>query len=344
MRFIGMSILLILFVGCSHGIRKSQLNANYQVERVEATGLSPIIDNNVDLARKSAITDALKNALHLVVGVYLSADSLVSKSVLIDDEIKTNTQGYIERYEILKEYQEKGIYHVKIRADVRKEDIALKAKSFENEVERIGSPVISVRIEDNSQADFKGAENALIAEFKKDLFRLSYSTSTADVNVEGGVSTSFITSQGLGGFISYRCYIEGKISTSDGEPVGGFADSSSAIGLSDADARNNASVACSRKIYPVIKNAIMNFYLSKRTIKVEIEKVSSINDVSEIIKFFKNIPVVRNVYVKSYDNQRCVIDVVMHRGKTEEIYSVMNKSLLFDIKKISQFTIYAVKK
>ncbi|MGC8867850.1 MAG: hypothetical protein ACP5PA_06565, partial [Elusimicrobiales bacterium] len=195
-----------------------------------------------------------------------------------------------------------------------------------------------------SLVDFKGPENVLIGELKKDLFRLSYSTSDADIIIEGNVKTSFNTSEGLGGFISYRCSIDGGISTSEGEAVGGFAESSGGIGLSDADARNNASIACARKIYPKIKDAIMNFYSSKRTVKVEIDNLSSVNDVNEAIKLFKNISVVRNVYVKSYENKRCVIEIVMHRGKAEDIYPVINKSLLFDVKKISPFSIEAVKR
>lgn len=344
MKRVEVIVLSLFILSCSTNIRKSSINPQYQVEIVQATGASAVVDGDINSARKAALSDALKSALQLVVGIYVSANSVVSKSVLIDDEITANTEGYIERYEVIKEYEEKGLYYVKIKAWVRKEELARKMRGVENEIERIGSPVVALRVEDKTDPSFKGAESALISEFKKDLFRMSFSTSDVDVIVEGGVSTSFNTSEGLGGFISYRCYIEGKIYTSYGEPVGGFAHSSAGVGLNDTDARNNASVACARMVYPSIKDAIISFYLTKRTLRVEIEDVNSLNDVAEIIKFFKNIPLVRNLSVKSYENSKCIIDLILHKAKTDEIYLAMNRSSLFKIKKISQFLIVAEKR
>lgn len=345
MKFFLILMMSILIISCStKNIKKSSINPHYQVEIVEAVGTSAILEGNIESARKSALSDALRNALHLTVGIYVSANSLVSKSILIDEEIKADTQGYIEKYDILKEYEEKGLYYVKIRAAVRKEDIAKKVQSFENEVEKIGSPIIAVKLQDKTQPTFSGAENALISELKKELFRMSYSTSDVDIIVEGNINTSFNTSEGIGGFISYRCYIEGRIYTSYGEPVGGFVESSAGAGINDIDARNNASVACARKIFPIIKDSVISFYSSKRTIKVEIENVNSLNELNDIIKFFKNIPLVRNVYVKSYDNSKTVIDVVLHKGKPDDIYLSISKSPVFNVKKVSQFVIVAEKK
>ncbi|MCX7641884.1 MAG: flagellar assembly protein T N-terminal domain-containing protein [Elusimicrobiales bacterium] len=337
--------LCFIVISCSSGnVKKSKINSSYNVEIVETVGTSSIVDNNIELARKSAISEALKNAIHLVVGVYISANSLVSKSVLIDDEINSNTQGYIESYEILKEYMNNGFYHVKIRAAVRKEEIQVKAFSLENEIEKIGTPVININLANDSEPQFDGPQNTLISEFKKDLFRMSYSTTDADVIVDGRVYTSFNTSEGIGGFISYRCYIDGKIYTSEGEPIGGFSNSGGSIGLNDVDAKKNAAISCAKKIYPIVKEAIILFYSSKRTIKIEILNIKSISELNDVIKFFKNVSIVKNVYVKNFNNDRCIIDVVMHKLKLDDLINIMNKSEIFDIKKVVNFNIIAYKK
>lgn len=344
MRYIGILLVVLIISGCHHNVKKSDKNPSYMVETVEAVGMSPIGEYDIQSVRNAALNDALKRAVDLVVGIYLSANSVVSKSILIDDEIRSKTEGYVEKYEIIKEYQEGNFYYVKIKARVRKEDLAAKLRNVENEVEKIGSPVIYLKIVDETQPSFNGAENSFISEFKKDLFRLSSSSDSADVIIDARVNTSFNTSEGIGGFISYSCYIEGRIYTIDGEPAGGFTDRASGIGLSDMDARNNASIACVRKVYSSVKDSIIRFYSAKKTLTINIENVSSVNEVNEIIKFFKNIPAVRNVYVKNYDINKCIIELVMHKGKADEISSLMAKSGIFDVKRVHQFTIEAAKR
>lgn len=342
MRKVYFILFLISLGGCFSTIKKTDSEIA-DVEIIEVKGTS-IVSNSKEEARKLALLDAFKNAVDSVVGVYISANSLVSKSFLIDEEIRANTQGYIKRYEILKEYEENGFYFVTIRAYVKKDDIAVKASKIENEVEKIGSPIVALQVNDLKRPDLKLSENFLIGELKKDYFRISKTTSDADVVIYAEIDTYFNTSEGIGGFFSYFCNINGKLYTANDELVGGFSQNSSGIGLSEEDARNNASINCVKKSYPLVKEYIITFFSSKRILGFEIDNVTSISDLNAILRFFKNIAQVRNVYVKTYSNNKARIEVVVHKGSWQEIYPIIARSDLFEIKNFSNYNIFAVKK
>lgn len=329
------------FASCSHSIKKSELNNNYDVEVVESVGMAPIVDNNISAAKKSSLNDALKNALHLVVGVYVSGDTLVSKSVLIDDEITSKSEGYIEKYEVLKEYTEDNFYKTKIKAYVRKEDITNKIKTIENPVEKIGSPSVYISISDNGNKISGFAANELVSNFKKDSFRVMIDTHSADIIVDGITDIKFNTSEGLGGFISYSCSISGRIYTKENEMIGAFSGSNGGIGLNDNDAKNNAAINCARKVYSDIKNSIIDFYNQKRIVRFDITNLDSVNDLNELIKYFRNIPLIRTAVVKNYSNNSASIELLLHKGKASDISDIISKNNKINILKIGDYSITA---
>lgn len=333
-------LLLSLFFVFSCTSNKKNVNNNYEVEVVEAEGTAPIKDGNTMEAKSASLSDALKNALSLVVGVYVSGESLVSKSMLISDEITSKTEGYIEKYEVLKEKIDGDFYKTKIKAYVRKEDLARKLRSIENEVEKIGSPIIYIEIENNENDDIKRfVSDFLSSEFKKDSFRVISDKNNADFIVSAKISTKFNTSQGLGGFQSYSSFITGNIKTPEGEIVGGYNASSSGIGINEVDARNNSVLNSSRKVYPDIKQAIINFYYQKKTVKLEIENISSMNEVFEIIKYLRNIPLIKNATLKSYDLGVAVFDILLYKGNANDIASYLSRYEKLSISAVKDFSI-----
>lgn len=342
MNFFVVLSIVFLFSSCGgNKIVKSNINKNYEVEIVEAIGTAPIVEGNIEGAKKSSLSDALKNALHLVVGVYVSGDTLVSKSVLIDDEITSKSEGYIERYEVLKEYTEDNFYKTKIKAYVRKEDITLKLRNIESDVERIGSPVIYLNIIDADTKSISSSQDSIISDLKKDNFRISLNISDADIIIDGKSNIKFNTSEGLGGFISYGCSISGTIKSKDSEIIGSFNGSSGGIGTNDFDAKNNAGVNCGRKVYLDIRNSIIDFYNKKRIVKFEISGISSMNNIQELIKYFRNIPAIRNALVKSYDKDVAVIDLLVHKGNARDLINLIIKNTKIEILKTNSFAIYA---
>jgi len=84
-----------------------------------ATGVAPIHGDNIAGARQAATQDALRQALEQGVGMLMDATSILKNDDLME-KIYTNTQGYITRYDIIKEGRERdGLYRVKIQAIVK---------------------------------------------------------------------------------------------------------------------------------------------------------------------------------------------------------------------------------
>lgn len=84
-----------------------------------ATGVAPIKGDNIAGARQAATQDALRQALEQGVGMLMDATSILKNNDLME-KIYTNTQGYITRYDIIKEGREQnGLYRVKICAMVK---------------------------------------------------------------------------------------------------------------------------------------------------------------------------------------------------------------------------------
>lgn len=339
----GAIILLLSFIiiACSGNVKKSELNKAYEVEVVEAEGRAPIVNNDLNNAKQSSLQDALKNALHLVIGVYVSGDTLVSKSMLIDDEITSRTEGYIEKYSVLDEKVDNGFYKTKIKAYVRKEDLTKKIKTFENEVEKIGSPYIYVNIKDDENKKMDFAINGLVQKLREDFFRISSSMDEAEIIIDGVASTRFNTSEGLGGFISYNCSLTGSIKTKDGDMIGGFNSITGGIGVNENAAKNQSVANCVRTSYDEIKNSILNFYSQKKTVKLEVSDVDSLNDVQSIIKNIRTIPLVRNASLRDFSNNRALIEIVLHKGDARKISDSISSFGILKVIKLTNFSIHA---
>ena len=151
----------MLLAGCS-ATRKSTLNSAYETEVVEAEGIAPVVNGDLDGARKTSLHEAMKNALGLVVGIYVSQEAMVSKAILIDDTITSQTEGYIEKYETLKETRDGDFYKTKIRAHVRKEDITAKLRKLESEPQKLGNPVIGFDISESVDGKVQETEYAAL--------------------------------------------------------------------------------------------------------------------------------------------------------------------------------------
>lgn len=71
--------------------------------------------------RSDALRDAMRNAVEQVVGTLLSSQTLVQNAAVVQDEIFAKSQGFIQKYTVLKEYESGGIYFVQAKIDVNTE-------------------------------------------------------------------------------------------------------------------------------------------------------------------------------------------------------------------------------
>ncbi len=314
--------------GCG-GTRKSALNPAYDTEVVEAEGMAPVIDGNLEGARKTALGEAMKNALGLVVGVYVSQDALVSKSVLIDESITSQSEGYIEKYETLKEWRDGEFYKTRIRAHVRKEDLSAKLRSLETEPQKLGNPVIGFDITES--ADSKPQQtNYAELELKNRFSEAGFITGEkdkADIVIKGEAQTSFNTREGLGGFVSYRAGISvSAVKQGSQETLASTQESAGGIDLNDTAAARASIINAAKKAAEPFKEKILTALREKSIVRLNLANVATMNDLSDFTKALRNIPAVRASWVRGYSGGLAVIDVSMHKGGAADLSQLLMKN------------------
>ena len=85
-----------------------------------AEGVGVIIDENTAQARDQAIQDALRLVVEQAAGTMVSSETLVQNYEVLRDQIYSQSQGYIQHYEVTNETTEGNLYRVTIQAAVAK--------------------------------------------------------------------------------------------------------------------------------------------------------------------------------------------------------------------------------
>lgn len=324
---------LFAAAGCG-GTRKSSLNPAFETEVVEAEGMAPVV-GDLEGARKTALGEAMKNALALVVGVYVSQDALVSKAVLIDDSITSRSEGYIEKYETLKEWRDGDFYKTRIRAHVRKEDLSAKLRTLESEPQKLGNPVIGFEIAESADSKPQQTSYAEL-ELKNRFIEAGFITGEkdkADILIKGEAQTSFNTREGLGGFVSYRAGISvSAVKRGSQETLASLQESAGGIDLNDAAAARVSLINAAKKAADPLKEKVLKALRERSIVRLNLANVKTMNDLSDFSKLLRNIPAVRASWVRSFSGGTAVLDVAMHRGGAADLSQLLMKNSMKPVK------------
>ena len=90
------------------------------------TEAGEVIVTGVGTDPEKAAQNAFSQAIEQTVGVLVDAETVVKNDQLIRDEILTYSRGYVEKYEIVKRWQEDGLHHATIRASVARDKLVEK--------------------------------------------------------------------------------------------------------------------------------------------------------------------------------------------------------------------------
>ncbi len=114
-------------------------------EIVTVEGVGGIISKDLAKARDDALKDAQRKAVEKGIGIFITSDTVVQNAQLIEDNIYTQSIGYIESYDVLKEWKDDYMYYVKIKANVKTAEIGNKLILM-GLIKKIGDPRIMVII------------------------------------------------------------------------------------------------------------------------------------------------------------------------------------------------------
>ncbi len=90
---------------------------------IETEGTCVVSGGDRALARDHAINDSMRRAVQRVVDMLISADVAVENFDVIDGNIYSKSESYIQDYRILKEGMEDGLYRVKVKVSLSAGDI-----------------------------------------------------------------------------------------------------------------------------------------------------------------------------------------------------------------------------
>ncbi|MDI6640699.1 MAG: hypothetical protein QME68_00090 [Elusimicrobiota bacterium] len=357
-------LFLSLFLGCATTpIKETRTIGQPQkppVEIVEAEGIGPIIDGDIIKARNTAIADAQKRAIELVVGVYISAENWVSKAKLIEDNITGETEGYIEKCEILKEVQENNFYKVRIKAHVRKEDLSEKIQALDLTPKEQRTAKISLWIKE--KVDDKPTDTATVEkELAKILIENGFTISDrkpkeyfatiknvlesdpdnlenklqSDIVILGEASSSFNTDQGLGGFTSYRAFASLKvIKNSNKEIIATAQDSAAGIDLHRNIAANNALSNVAKKIGKDLPNKIIQYFKEHPYSLIIVKGASNINEIHDLTRSIRALPKVKDCWLKSFASEEALLEFIIKRGTIGEIAKQIEQILPYTVENV----------
>ncbi|MDI9571426.1 MAG: flagellar assembly protein T N-terminal domain-containing protein [Pseudomonadota bacterium] len=94
-----------------------------EYREITVSGTANIAAGDEEAAKKLAVRDALRTAVEMGVGVVIQSSTDVKDFEVIKDEIKSNAEGYVKEYDIIKEGARSGRYNVTLRAKVMTEKI-----------------------------------------------------------------------------------------------------------------------------------------------------------------------------------------------------------------------------
>ena len=84
-----------------------------------AVEVCEVVATGVGLTPEKALTHAFTVAVEQSVGVLVDASTIVANDQIIEEKIRTASNAYIEKYDVLKRRQADGLHHCQIKAQVR---------------------------------------------------------------------------------------------------------------------------------------------------------------------------------------------------------------------------------
>lgn len=109
---------------------------------VTVTGVAPYTAGDDVKARDMATQDAMRKAVEQAVGTMVAAETMVENYQLINDNVYTKTQGYIQKYDVISAVAKGNLYEVTISASVAVENLKNDLAALGLLMQRVEKPRI----------------------------------------------------------------------------------------------------------------------------------------------------------------------------------------------------------
>ena len=117
---------------------------------LEVSGYANIVAGRQDLARESALRNALRSAVEQVVGVMIQSESVVDNFALVKDKLATQSAGFIRRYSIIDEKCTGELCSVQVKALVSRSKLEKGLESLGLTLKKMGKPRMVLLLSEQS--------------------------------------------------------------------------------------------------------------------------------------------------------------------------------------------------
>lgn len=362
--------LWMLLPGCAGSTPKLKVGQTAEGEVVEAEGMAAMT-NDLLAVKRAALEDARKNAVEKVVGVLISARTMVEKAITIQQNILAKTDGYVKNYEILKEGKEAdGIYHTRIRAFVAFQQVKddLKASDILKSP-AVGNPRVAVLLDESvegSEGQSTSCSDAIaqgliekgykvvdrselaairVAEATKDLLAGNSEKAlkpivqklNAEVVITGKASSQLLTAQGLGGLISYRATLTGKaLKAQTGEILATVSVQASGLDAIKEAAAQKSLANLGKNASSDLSGRIAQELARRSSVLVTVHGLPDLNRLSLIKDVLSKTPGVGELYMRSFSDGTAEIEVKINTASSSDLASAVTQNASMGAQVVTQ--------
>ncbi|OGR82223.1 MAG: hypothetical protein A2901_09490 [Elusimicrobia bacterium RIFCSPLOWO2_01_FULL_54_10] len=339
--------------GCSGSKSRLKLGEAADGEVVEAEGLSAVTPDLI-ATKRAALSDAYKNAVEKVVGVFISARTMVDKAVTIQQNIFGKTDGYIKKHEVLREGKEAdGLYHTHIRALVSYQQVKQDLEALHvMDLQAVGNPRVAILLDETIEGEdgqntacsdalaqgllergYKVVDRSELAAIRvveatqqllegnpKDALKPIMQKLKAEVVVTGKARASRLTGQNLGGLISYRGSLTGKaLKAKTGEILAAVNVQGSGLDATHDAAGSKALTALGNSAAEEFAGRIATELARRSSVLVTVRNVPSINVLSDIKDILARTAGVGEVAMRSFDSGTAELEVKINSATSADL-------------------------
>jgi len=128
-------------------VGEGALAKNHRAEGDKPPQPKEVTVTGVGVDADKALQNAFSQAIEQTVGLMVDAETVVKNDQIIRDEILTYSQGCMEKYDIVKQWQEDGSHHVTILATVKRGQLAQRLRGANIALNEVGCDLVSRQIE-----------------------------------------------------------------------------------------------------------------------------------------------------------------------------------------------------
>lgn len=99
--------------------------------------LATVVAEGIGTTADEAVKDAFRNAIRQCVGALVDAETLVKNDKIITDKIITYSNGFVKSYKELSKTSEKGVFRVRISAQIERRGLIKRLTDANVKIERI---------------------------------------------------------------------------------------------------------------------------------------------------------------------------------------------------------------